>query len=103
MAEPGFYSFFKGVYNIMLHRCRYEDKLDLTVLKHVEDLIKKYLLRCLNIVVDVFENKKQTHIWILHKVLLNFRNHLDRVERILCALHAQSLTKAHQDFRLVGV
>jgi len=87
----------------MLHRCRYEHKLDLTVLKHIENLIKKDLLRCLKVVVDVFENKKQTHIWMLHKVLLNFSNHLDCVERFHLALHAQGFAEAHQDFRLVGV
>ena len=58
VAEPGFDSFFKRVYNVYLHRCCNKYELDLAVLEHVEDLVKEHLLCSLKVVIDVFKHKK---------------------------------------------
>jgi hypothetical protein len=59
MAETRFHSLFERINNIDFHTCGYEQKLNLTVLQHVEYLIQQNLLRFVNVVVDILKHKEQ--------------------------------------------
>ena len=58
VAKARLNTLFEGICNIVLHRGRQKDELDLTVLKQIKNLVEHQLLCLLNIVVNVLEDEK---------------------------------------------
>ena len=58
MGETTFDTLLEVVNHVDFHAGGGEDKSDLAVLKHVQDLVQQDLFGLLNIKIDVFENEK---------------------------------------------